>query len=167
MFQTKVVEKIKTHILFSITLSWNLYHLWDNVEKYGRARQVTDDNIMWHMCFVCWITEATNTHLKYVILIAFPWQQWLRECASSVMFIHTLPILLPLVRIMKCGADKCTLGNCGVWFYTLLFAEFLVFPTQTVHGCFIWEIIAVTFAFLNIYCDWSFSWSFPVPWFKY
>jgi hypothetical protein len=44
------------------------------VEKYGRAGQAADDNIMWHMYFVCWIIEATNTHSKYVILTAFPWQ---------------------------------------------------------------------------------------------
>jgi hypothetical protein len=38
MFHTKVVEKIKTHILCSITCFWKSCHLWDNVEKYGRAR---------------------------------------------------------------------------------------------------------------------------------
>jgi hypothetical protein len=27
------------------------------------------------MCFACWITRAT-AHSKFVILIAFPWQQW-------------------------------------------------------------------------------------------
>jgi hypothetical protein len=26
-----------------------------------------------------WITMATNSHSEYVILIAFPRQQWLRE----------------------------------------------------------------------------------------
>ena len=26
----------------------------------------------WHMRFACWLTEATNTHSEYVILIAFP-----------------------------------------------------------------------------------------------
>jgi hypothetical protein len=45
MFQTKVVEKMKTHILCSVTLFWKLYHLWDNVDKYCRARQATDDKV--------------------------------------------------------------------------------------------------------------------------
>ena len=31
------------------------------------------------MRFACWITKATNTHSKYVILIDFPLQQWLHE----------------------------------------------------------------------------------------
>jgi len=43
MFQTKVVEKIKTFILCSITCSWKSCHSWNNVEKYDRARQTTDD----------------------------------------------------------------------------------------------------------------------------
>jgi len=30
----------------------------------------------------CWLTKATNKHSEYVILIAFPLQQWLRERAS-------------------------------------------------------------------------------------
>jgi len=39
MFQTKVVEKIKTHILFSVTFFRKSCRLWDNVEKYGITRQ--------------------------------------------------------------------------------------------------------------------------------
>jgi len=33
MFQTKVVEKIKTHILCSVTFFRKSCRLWDNVEK--------------------------------------------------------------------------------------------------------------------------------------
>jgi len=33
MFQTKFVEKIKAHILFSITFLRKSCHLWENVEK--------------------------------------------------------------------------------------------------------------------------------------
>jgi hypothetical protein len=49
MFWTKVVEELKTYILYSMTFFRKSCHLWDNVEKYGRARQATDDNIKWHM----------------------------------------------------------------------------------------------------------------------
>jgi hypothetical protein len=41
MFQTKVAEEIKTHILFSVTLFTISYRLWDNVEKYGGVKQAT------------------------------------------------------------------------------------------------------------------------------
>jgi hypothetical protein len=86
MFQTKVVEEIKTYILCSkIFFSGKLCCLWDNVEKYGRARQATDDNIIRRMRFACWITKATDTHSEFVILIAFTQQEWLRERASMFL----------------------------------------------------------------------------------
>ena len=42
------------------------------VEKYGGARQAIYENIIQRMHFVCWIAKATDTHLEYVIVIAFP-----------------------------------------------------------------------------------------------
>ena len=47
IFQTAVLEKIKTHILCSITFFIffrKSCRLWDNVEKYCRAEQATDYN---------------------------------------------------------------------------------------------------------------------------
>ena len=45
MFQTKVVEKMKTHYAQQLFFQkW--CHLWDNVEKYGAARQATHDNVV-------------------------------------------------------------------------------------------------------------------------
>jgi len=41
----KVVEKIKTHILCSITLSGTSCRLSDNVEKYCRVEQAIEDNM--------------------------------------------------------------------------------------------------------------------------
>ena len=32
---------------------------------------VTDDNIIRSMCFACWTSKATDTHLEYIILTAF------------------------------------------------------------------------------------------------
>jgi len=37
MIQTKAVEKIKTHILYSVTILSKVCRLWDSVEKYCRA----------------------------------------------------------------------------------------------------------------------------------
>jgi hypothetical protein len=52
MFQTKVVDKIKTYMLRSITcfLKWCL--LWDNVETYGRTGQATEDNMAHAYCML-------------------------------------------------------------------------------------------------------------------
>ena len=81
MFQTKVVEKIKTHILRSVFPSRKSCRLRDNVRKHGGARQVTDLRTIRGMRIACWIPEATDTHLGYEILVDFPLQQWLRERA--------------------------------------------------------------------------------------
>jgi hypothetical protein len=105
MFQKNVVDKIKTHISYSITFFENrsVYEImW---KKYGTARQATDDNIIRRMRFARWVTKATDTHPEYVILIAFPRQQWLRERASLLghtyianlvynMSFHLCPMLV-------------------------------------------------------------------------
>jgi hypothetical protein len=84
----KVVEKIKHTFYVQKTFVRQSCRLLDNVKEYGRARQATDDNIKRRMRFACRITKATDTHLKYVILIAFPRQQWLRERASMLRYTH-------------------------------------------------------------------------------
>jgi len=62
----KVVEKTRTHILYSITFFRKSCRLSDCVEKHCRA---TEDNIIRCICFACWITKATNTHYMYCFLI--------------------------------------------------------------------------------------------------
>jgi len=62
MFQTKHVQKTKTRILCSLTFFWKSCPLWDSVEKYGRAGQVTGDNVVGRMGFARWIMKATDTH---------------------------------------------------------------------------------------------------------
>jgi hypothetical protein len=37
-----------------------------------------------------WITKATDAHSEYVVLIAFPLQQWLHERASMLRYTHSL-----------------------------------------------------------------------------
>ena len=61
------------------------YRLWDNVDKYGRAGQFTDNNIMGCMRFAYWVTTATDTHSECVML-AVPWQQWWSERAAVLYF---------------------------------------------------------------------------------
>jgi hypothetical protein len=47
--------------------------------------------MIWSMRFACWIPKATITHSEYVILIAFPLQQWLRERALTIrLFVHCM-----------------------------------------------------------------------------
>ena len=42
------------------------------------------------MRFESWLTKTTVTHSEYAILIAFRWQQWLRERATVLRYAYTL-----------------------------------------------------------------------------
>jgi len=64
MFQTKVVEEIKTHIVCSIT-----FFFFENRAVYEQDRpQMT----MWRMRIACWITKAADTVSEYLIPVTFP-----------------------------------------------------------------------------------------------
>jgi hypothetical protein len=51
MFKTKVVEKIKTHILHSVTFL-KILVVCDNAEKYCGAGQAPDDNMAHAHCML-------------------------------------------------------------------------------------------------------------------
>jgi hypothetical protein len=90
---SKKVEKIKEHILRSILyLSENcvIYEtMWDNMVQPGRPQMT-----IWRTRIACWIPKATDTHSEYVILTAFPLQQWLHERVS--MLCYTCIVLFDL-----------------------------------------------------------------------
>jgi hypothetical protein len=94
MFQTNVALKIETHILSLKLFSPKIVPLWDNVEKYGRNRQATYDNITRRLRIAFWITKVTYPHSEYVIIIAFPRQQWLPRTRLNVAFTRAVPLLL-------------------------------------------------------------------------
>jgi hypothetical protein len=101
MFQTKVVEKIKTHFMLDPPppKKNNSCPLWGNVDKYGTARQAADDMIIRPTCFACWISKATDTYSEYVTLTAFPRQQWLSERASVLrLYAHWLSFFYTLLQ---------------------------------------------------------------------
>jgi hypothetical protein len=57
--------------------------MWKNIVEQGRPQMT-----IWRMRIACWTTKATNTHSDYVILIAFPLQQWLHERASLLLHMN-------------------------------------------------------------------------------
>jgi len=59
----KFVEKIKTNFMFNKMFSEIM--LLDNVEKIGRARHDTDENMTVRKRFECWIPKATDTQPEY------------------------------------------------------------------------------------------------------
>jgi len=84
MFQTKVVEKIETHILCSMRHPppppRKSCRSWDVKKIYATPQQATDDSYQ--------LTKATDTNSEYVIPTAFPQQQWLRERKLILGFTH-------------------------------------------------------------------------------
>ena len=50
--------------------------MWENSVERGGAQMT-----IWRMRTACWITKATVKYSQYVIVIAFPLQQWLQESA--------------------------------------------------------------------------------------
>ena len=87
MFQTNIVERIKKiHYIFSTFFFENrtFYEImWKNIVERGRPQTT-----IWRMRIACWIPKATNTHSQYVIVIAFPLQQWLHERVSVWRYMY-------------------------------------------------------------------------------
>ena len=84
MFQTKVVEKIRTHISWSVAFLRKSYRLWDNVEKYG-VQPGRSQMTVWRMRIACLIRKARNTHLEYLMVIPFALQQLVRACLVKIL----------------------------------------------------------------------------------
>jgi len=57
------------------------------VEEYYRAGQATDDNVA-HAMHAGYLSLYTHTHTEYVILNAFPLQQWLYEHAPLLHYTY-------------------------------------------------------------------------------
>jgi hypothetical protein len=97
MFQTKVVQKIKTHILCSVTFfpkNLAVYEMW---KKKNIVERDWPQMTIWRMRIACRIPKATNTHTHthtQHIILPFPHQQWLRERAPKCYVIRTSPVLL-------------------------------------------------------------------------
>jgi hypothetical protein len=74
MFQTDVVQKTKTQIVYSTTIFFfenrAVYEImWKN-RVYSKGPQMK--NITWYMRSACLINKATDTHSEYLILTDFP-----------------------------------------------------------------------------------------------
>jgi hypothetical protein len=66
------------------------------VEKHGTPRQITDNNIIRHMHFTCWINNVTKTHSKYVILNHISMATIVTRTRLDVKFTRTLHFLFTL-----------------------------------------------------------------------
>jgi len=62
------------------------------MEELGKARRATDGNTIRLSLLACWITQVTDKHSEYVIIIAFPQQQWLREHTHTPQYYVTYTV---------------------------------------------------------------------------
>jgi len=86
IIHTKVVEEIKTRILFNFFSSENLvvyYLMWKN-----RVQSDWPHTTIRSMRFACWITKATDTHTQVLARTAFP---RLRERLNIICNVHCQP----------------------------------------------------------------------------
>ena len=58
------------------------------MQNYGRVRKNTDGNIIRRMRVANSMTKDKNTQAEYLVLIAFPRQQWLCQRASVLRCIY-------------------------------------------------------------------------------
>jgi hypothetical protein len=115
MFQTKVVEKIKTHILCAISFFFlfrKSYRLSENVEKYCTAVQATYDNM-------------AHTHL---MLYTKVYKHTLTICSTYCFTLqpplHERVSMLRYVQYIACAAicNRCCTGLC----VTIKYSAFLM-----------------------------------------
>ena len=92
MFETRVVEKMKTHISWQIPLFFEnraAYEvMWKNMVQPDRSQMIRRRKDR----FACEMTKANRDTLRMCNTECFSWQQWLGEC-ESVLHYSTLPVL--------------------------------------------------------------------------
>jgi hypothetical protein len=107
-------ENQNTHFTLNFFSPQKSCRLTDNVEKKnGKARGATNDVTTWHIRVAYWISKATCTDAhshKYVILIAFPRQQWLRERSSMLRCTYIVCFLRNGFTSKRLTAKKYTHG---------------------------------------------------------
>jgi len=142
IFQEKVVEQIKIHILLSTTFFFRKCAfneiMWENMVQPDRPQMT-----IWSMCFTCWITKATNTHSEYAILIAFPRQQWLQERALNLCCTYIACLVIYLfLSTTDTKKWNNSYGNLCAIMNVLRFLHRIV---QGAWPDFSWECTASTF----------------------
>jgi len=79
MFQTEVVEKIKTHMLYSVTFLSPYNHAIDTVMRKNIVEPDTRQMTIWRINILRLVPKATDTHSEYGILLAFAQHQCSHE----------------------------------------------------------------------------------------
>ena len=106
-----------THFMFNNFSPRKSWRLWHNEEKYGRARETTDDSIIRCMRLACWITKATDT-LRICDICCF---------SAALMVAGTRFNITLNVHCLFClfyVHQKCTVCVCVCVFCAKTFSKF-------------------------------------------
>ena len=130
MFQTNVVEKIKTHILYSFSLFVYLFiyfskilpfTAWKNIVEPSRPQMTT-----WvRMWIAWWVRKAKNTLSEYVIRFAFLLQQWLYESASLLLNAYIVYFVEVYWQSACYTRYICTVSGFSSWSCLFLFKRLI------------------------------------------
>ena len=81
--------------------------VWKNTVEPRRPQMM-----IWRMRTACWIPKATNTLSQYVILTAFPQQQWLHELAFILRYTFITCLVVKLSLWLKWGFGTSRILRC-------------------------------------------------------
>jgi hypothetical protein len=82
------------------------------------SEPVRPEITMWSMRIACWITKTKSTLSQYVILIAFPPQQWLQERASLLRDTYIACLVLTWHESKLPSRQKVGSGaNNQLWYF--------------------------------------------------
>ena len=99
---SNVSEKIRTHILYSITFFFLKTHalyevMWKNIIEPDRPQKT-----IWRMRIVCCIPKATDTHSEYAILFVFHCNNGCPNTPERYV-IHTVLLISAKVKAQFVG----------------------------------------------------------------
>jgi hypothetical protein len=150
MFHTKYVQKIKIHTLLFLIV----YEIMWKIFVQSDRPQIT----IWRMRIAFWTPKAINTYAKYVMLVAFPWQQWLHELPTVtcdtyiVLFLsHSFCHHHMFSSFSRTVFSLHSVSSLFVSFYFLsCFPFFFCFPSPSFHSlhiilCFFLSLYLISF----------------------
>ena len=105
MFQTKVVEKIKTHththththfVMNNVFKNCVVYEIiWKNIVQPDRPQMT-----IWLMRIACWMPRATNAHSQYVMSVVLPLHRMVAQMRLSVT-LYIACLVISVITIHK------------------------------------------------------------------
>jgi hypothetical protein len=75
--------------------------MWKNIVQLERPQMT-----IWRMHILRWVPEATKTHSEYVIVIVFPFRQWLHKSASVLRYTYIACIVIVYTQYTNVTAES-------------------------------------------------------------